>query len=392
MKVARRTLALAVAAIAVTATACSSTPSSPSSSAPPGSGAAAATSTVPPMSATEIQSLAKASAAKAGPPVAVPKKTIGYLRFAAESPADQRVYSAFVSAAGLLGWKVIPCDGAGDPTKFAACGNTLLNQQIDALVNDGIPPSLIAPTLAKAKTMGIPTIFTGGDPGGDPGAYSAGWVPPDGEMGKVLATHTVDQLKGKNGGIIVQGYPTPWGTVRTDALKAAAGPANIPIVSEQEADATNLVAGTESQMAAQLNAHPAAKGMWITFETGVIGASQAIQAKLPGKSFPNRPLLVTFYANLPTLQLIGAGKVDAAVEDSLEWSSWVAVDQLAEFFARKTAFDKNVRPDYGSGLDFWRPTLVTKDNLPKEGQLVPPPVDYQGFFKAKWKTEFNITG
>ncbi len=397
MNAASRPLVGVVAALAVAAAACgsSTSKSSPQGAASSGgqsaSSAGAPTSAGPTVDANELTALAKAAAGKAGAPVKVPPKTIGYLRYVAAAPADQRVYEAAVAAAAVLGWKVIPCDGAGDPTKLAACGNTLLNQKIDALLDDGVPPSIIATSLARAKAAGIPTLYSGGTVD-NAASYSAGYVPPDGQMGEVLANYVTSQLKGKSGGVIVQGFPTSWGIQRVDALKTAAKAANISIDSQQDADGTNLVAGTQAQMAAQLNAHPNAKGMWITFETAVIGAAQAVQAKSPGKKFPQRPLLVTFYANLPTIQLIRAGKVDAAIEDSLEWSSWVAMDQMAEFFARKTPFAKDVRPDYGKGLDFWRPTLVTKDNAPSEGQLVTPPVDFTTFFKAKWKTEFNAAG
>jgi ABC-type sugar transport system substrate-binding protein len=383
-------LAAVSAAVALALTACSSSKSGGSG----GTSSAAATAATPvtstsaaantTLTASQLQDLAKAAAAKAGSPTSVPKITIGYLRYVAQSPADQRVYDAAVAAAKVLGWKVIPCDGQGDPTKMAACGNTLLDQHIDVLLNDGIPESIIATALQRAKSMGIPTVYTGGSLD-KADLYTAGYVPPDAEMGTTLAQYVTQKLQGMSGGVIVQGFPASWGVERVDALKAAGA----KIISQQDADATNLVQGTQQQIAAQLNQHPDASAVWITFETAVLGAAQALAAKYPGKSFPDRPLLVTFYANQPTLDLIRKGQVDAAVEDALEWSSWAAIDQIAEFEARKTPMSSDVRPNYGDGLDFWRPTLVTKENLPPAGQLVPPPVDYTTFFTAKWKAEFN---
>ncbi|WP_395103911.1 sugar ABC transporter substrate-binding protein [Actinomadura sp. SCN-SB] len=338
----------------------------------------------PSLSKSEIEALAVAASKKAGPRTTVPKLTIGYLRYVAQSPADQRMYDSAVAAAKVLGWTVIPCDGQGDPAKMAACGNTLLNQNIDVLLDDGIPQTIIADALRRARDKGIPTVYSGGSLD-KTDLYTAGYAPPEGEMGATLAKYVAAQTQGRGGGTIVQGFPASWGIERVAALKAA----GVKILSEQDADATNLVQGTQQQIAAQLNQHPNASAVWITFETAVMGAAQAVRARFPGMSYPDRPLLVTFYANRPTLDLIRKGQVDAAVEDSLEWSSWAAIDQIAELKARKTPMSKDVRPVYGEGLDFWRPTLVTKNNLPPAGQLVTPPVDFVRFFTAKWKHEFG---
>ena len=332
----------------------------------------------------DLTKKAEAAAAAAGEPTTVPEITIGYIRFAAEAPADQRIFGAAEDAAEALGWKVLQCDGQGDPVKMASCGNTLLDQKVDVLLTDGMPQSAIASALRRAEEMGVPAVYSGGSQDEDD-MYDAGYVPPDGEMGQVLAEYVAEQVSEPDGGVIVQGFPTGWGIERVDALKAV----DVDILSEVDADATNLVQGTQQQIAAQLNEHADASAVWITFDTAVLGASQALDAKYPGQSFPDRPLLVTFYGNEPTLQLIGQGKIDAVIENSLEWSSWVAVDQIAELMARETPLSDDFRPNYGEGLDFWRPALVTKDNLPPSGELVAPPVDFEGFFKAKWAAEFG---
>lgn len=370
-------MAALCAASALTLTACGSSGSGSSSGTSDGTAKSGSIS-------AEIQKRAETAAAAAGKPVSVPKIKIGYLRYVAQAPADIRIFDAAEKAAKTLGWEVIQCDGQGDPVKMATCGNTLLDQKIDVLLTDGIPQTIIASALQRAKSMGVPAVYSGGSQD-VADMYNAGYVPPDGEMGKVLADYVAEQVKKKPGDVIVQGFPTGWGVERVDALKAT----GVKIATEVDADATNLIQGTQQQIAAQLNRHSDASAVWITFDTAVLGASQALDAKYPGKSFPDRPLLVTFYGNAPTLQMIGQGKVDAAIENSLEWSSWVAMDQIAELVARKTPMSTELRPNYGEGLDFWRPTLVTKDNLPAAGELLKPPVDFEGFFTAKWATEFG---
>ena len=69
----------------------------------------------------------------------------------------------------------------------------------------------------------------------------------------------------------------------------------------------------------------------------------------------------------------------------------MAVDQAAEFFSRGKAFDKNPAPDYG-GFEIYDYVLVTKDNLPPEGQYRTPKNDFVTFFKTKWQDEFGTAG
>lgn len=396
-KIARRRplrLVLLAAAIAMSAAACSS---GGSTSSPPAtsSGNPASPATTPTsgtsVSAAQVSQAALAAAKAAGAPTKVPSETIGYLRFIAADTSDQRIYNAFVAAAHVLGWKVISCDGQGNPTVMVQCMNTLLADHPAAIVNDGIPQSLIASGLQQAKSAGIPTVYTGGSLS-PANAYTAGYVPPDAEMGQMLSSYIVRQLS-KLGGTqdaIVQTFAAPWGVARVAAFTSAVRGTNVKIVAQPAADATNLVQGTEKQVSSLLTQYPNTKAVWVTFDGAVSGAAQAVAAKDPGSSFPQAPMVATFYGELQTLQLIAQGQVTVTVAEPLEWCSWVAVDQLAEYFARKTPLSQSVRPDYGANMTFWQPTIVTKANLPPSGQLVTPPVDFVSFFKTKWHAEFGV--
>jgi len=383
-------------AIAVAIAACSSASSSSvqqNSSSPPASQASqpspAASSSG--ASAAQVNTAALAAAKAAGSPTKVPTETIGYLRYIAADSSDQRIYNAFVAAADVLGWKVISCDGQGNPTVMVQCMNTLLADHPAAIVNDGIPQSLIATGLQQAKSEGIPTVYTGGSltPAN---LYTAGYVPPDAAMGQMLGNYIVQQLSKLSGtqDVIAQTFAAPWGQARVNSLTTAIKGTNVKIVAQPAADATNLVQGTQSQISSLLTQYPNAKAVWVTFDGAVSGAAQAVAAKYPGESFPQAPMVATFYDELQTLQLIRQGMVTVTVAEPLEWCSWVAADQLAEYFARKTPLSQSVRPDYGADMTFWQPTLVTKANLPPAGQLVTPPVNFVSFFKTKWHAEFGV--
>lgn len=387
--------------VALLAAACSSTSSSSkSSAASSASSPAAASSSSTGPSTAELTSLAATAAKANGPVVSVPPETIGYLRYVAADYADGLMYNSFVQAAKLMGWKVVSCDGQGTPSVMAACMSTLIADHPAAIVNDGIPQSLIAAGLQQAKAAGIIVVYTSGTlaPGSQSiysgtNLYDAGYTTPDQQMGVDLANYVVKQLSSVSGTkqMIDQIFPlAEWGVVRNIGMQSVLkNHPSVKIVASPQANSANLVQGTTTTISALLSQYPQTKVVWITFDGTVSGAAQAIQAKYAGQTFPNAPLLVTFYADPQTDQLISQGVVSAAVNVQLQACSWIAVDQLAQYFARKTPLSPDVRPNY-SGLNFFQTQMITKANVPSGNAFPAPPVNYVAYFTAKWHDEFKL--
>ena len=395
-------VAVAFLAAACSSTSSSSAPSSSTSSSASSSStsssAASSSSTGP--STAELTSLAATAAKADGPVVSVPTETIGYLRYVAADYSDGLMYNSFVQAAKVLGWKVVSCDGQGTPSVMAACMSTLISDHPNAIVNDGIPQSLIAAGLQQAKAAGIPLVYTSGTlaPGSQSiysgtNLYDAGYTTPDQQMGVDLANYVVKQLSSVSGTkqMINQTFPVAeWGVVRNIGMQSVLkNYPDIKIVASPQANSANLVQGTTTTISALLSQYPQTKVVWITFDGTVSGAAQAIQAKYAGQTFPNAPLLVTFYADPQTHQLISQGVVSAAVNVQLQACSWIAVDQLAQYFARKTPLSPDVRPNY-SGLNFFQTQIITKANVPAGNAFPAPPVNYVTYFTAKWHDEFKL--
>lgn len=395
----RPPLIAAILGVGMAAAACGSGSSggtAPNSASTPGG-----TTTTPATGSSSLASAAATAASKAGGPTTLPTETIGYLRYIASDPGDQEQFAAFQDAAKVLNWKVIQCDGQGDPTAMKQCMNTLIADHVAAIINDGIPQALIAPELGQARNKGILNIYTGGSLtagntaiGPQTNRYDAGYVPPDGAMAAALAKYVTGRLAGLGSAdqqMIDQTFPVAeWGNLRNDALKSALAGTNVKIVAAPQADSANLIQGTASQIGALLNQYPNVKVVWTTFDGSVVGAAQAVTTKYPGKSFPKAPMVVTFYTSKEVNQLIARGAVTASVTSPTPGTDWIAADQLAEYFARHTPLSPDVRPNYGKGLDFLAPTIVTKSNLPPAGQDSPAPkVDYASFFTQKWQDEFG---
>jgi hypothetical protein len=220
------------------------------------------------------------------------------------------------------------------------CGNQLLDMGVDAIMIDGIPEEFITDVLERAASEGVPVITGGGTV--DPiNYYIASFSADDTDMGVELAKWVAEQLP-DGGDMIVQTFPAAWSSLRIDGLNSVIEGTDLQVVDTWEADPTNMVDGTNADVTSKLQQYPDTDVVWINFSVASIGAGQAIGA-LPEDQ---QPLLVTFYANPSTVADINAGRIDAAVDESLEWSSWAGVDALMQLFARGQQPSQESAPTY----------------------------------------------
>ena len=335
----------------------------------------------------EIEDAGKASAADAGDAVDLPTKKIGYISYGEVIPISARLTQGVQNAAAALGWDLEVCDGQATPQGQLTCATNFVNTGVDAILTNGMPQSSIAPALVQAQSKKIPVINIGGYIGQED-LYSGSIYPDEAEFGEVLGDWLVEHLP-DGGPIATQTFQADFVVQRLEGLDKAIEGTDVTIEDSFDADAANLIPGAQQAVAASFNANSDIQAYYLTFSGSELGAAQAMQVLKPGAQFPDRPMILTFYANLPTIDLIRSGQVEAAAENSHEWIAWVAMDQLAEFLGRDTPITDEPRPDYGDGLDFWQPFVVDKDHLPAEGKLAEPPVDFEGFFTTKWSTEFS---
>ena len=381
-------LALVAIAACFGVTACGSKNDSKTSSAVKGSGVGAGSG-----SRADIAKAAGITAAKqAGPAITLKPKTIGIINFLGGIESSDRLKLTTQKAAKALGWKTIVCDGKGTPTVFVTCGNSLLDQGVDAIAEIAIEPGTIQPVLDKAKKQNVPVIQIGGGavPQGD---LSGNYGPDEAKAGTLLTeylTKKLDALPGSSVETIVHDFPAAWAKLRTDQFRTfVKGQSKVKIDATTITNAADLVQSTRKIVGDQLTAHPKVKAFWFSFDTtGQVGG-QVVSAKFKGKTFPDKPLIATFHADLGTLDLMAKGDIDVASEANYDAASWIAIDQLAENFSRKTEISKVNQPIYPGVGDLFSYQIVTKANLPPAGQYFPPKVDVVNFFLSKWKQEFG---
>jgi ribose transport system substrate-binding protein len=335
----------------------------------------------------EIEEAATAAAEDAGEQVELPAKRIGYISYGEVIPISARLTQGVQNAAAALGWDLEVCDGQATPQGQLTCATNFVNTGVDAILTNGMPQSSIAPALVQADSKDIPVINIGGYIGQED-LYDGSIYPDEAQFGEVLGDWLVGHLP-DGGPIATQTFQADFVIQRLEGLDKAIEGTSVTIEDSFDADAANLIPGAQQAVSSSFNANSGIQAYYLTFSGSELGAAQAMQVLRPGAQFPDRPMILTFYANLPTIDLIRSGQVEAAAENTHEWIAWVAMDQLAEFFGRDTPISDEPRPDYGDGLEFWQPFVVDAENLPAEGELAPPPVDFEGFFTTKWSTEFS---
>ncbi len=383
-------LAALVCGLAIVAAACGSDSSSSSSAADTtAQGGDAAR-------AEKAKESGLAAATAAGTPVALPATTVGFVNIVGAVESAQRAERTFKEAATVVGWKVNSCDAQGDPTKMARCADTLLDQNVDVLVVLGIEPSLIKAQLNKAKKQNVPVVEFSGQVAPDP-LFAGTYYPDESKAGQVLTDYLMPKLTELSADtvpIAVTDYPVQWSTERTDTLRAAVkDQSKVKIAVEATTDAANLVEGTRKQVNDQLTANPNLKAFWFGFDSAGQAGGQAVSAKFPGKQFPDKPMVVTFHADLATVELMRGGAIDAVSDVPYDASGWVAVDQIAGFLGRDTPMSPLPQPEYEGMGTIYDYVIVDTTNLPPAGEYRVPENDYQTFFTTKWKNEFtNVKG
>jgi ABC-type sugar transport system substrate-binding protein len=314
---------------------------------------------------------------------------VGYLDIIGGIESADRADNSMRNAFKDIGSSWVYCDGAGTPTKWVQCGNSLLAQGVDVIALTGIDPSTMPSVVSAAKAKNVPIVDCCGTVG--PG-FAGQFAPNETKNGKILAEYLKAKLASQSGqsSVISIDYPAPWATQRTDQLKAmvSANSSKLKITSDLKSDPTNLIEGTKKQVSDALTADPKARAIWVAFDTAGQAAAQVIQSKYAGKKFPDKPLLVTFHADPSTQPLIKSGAIDAVVDNNYDGTAWEMVDAVAQHFAKGKPF-----PAYGTSFSYpglgdpMAYSIVTGANLPPANHYVAPKVDTVGYFMAKWKAQ-----
>lgn len=324
-------------------------------------------------------------------PAKLPKIKVGFINFAKAAESGVRSEYEFVEPAKVLGWDVVTCDGGGIPTGYTNCMNTLLNEDVEAIYTTAIEPSVIAAQIKQAKAKGIPVVS--GNAKVKLGEYDGAFFPTEEKGAELGAEFLVEQLEGVEGPkeIAMHTFPAGFAEQRANGIfKAVEENPEFEIVAEAPVEAADAVGSTKKATETEITQYPELSAIVDPFDSAIAGTAQAVATKMPGKAFPEAPLVMGWNALLGSQAYMRRDPplIAGLIDTDYGACGWIALDQLAQFFARDTPISKEPEPDYG--IDYLSTQLVTPEDLLEEERYPPNKSNYWAFFKGKWKKEFGV--
>jgi ribose transport system substrate-binding protein len=311
---------------------------------------------------------------------APPKITIGFLQILGASPAAQRIQAQFERAAKVLGWKVNVVDAQGDAGKQAAGIQSFVTQKVDAIVAIAVAPATAQQALTAAKKEGIPAIVIG-SPNPDPNhLYAAQISPNDSALGAITAQYLCDTL-GSGAKIVAQVFPPLDALGRRDNVAYAIFKhCGVKVVASHQVDFSNAVADATKSTLDMLRANPSATGVYADqdFEFGAaVNAINQLGKQKTVKVFG-------FLAGAETLGVLRKGGAAAGLADAAYNNiSWIAADQLLQYFGDKKPIDPNAQYNVVA-IPTALITSTTVKSLPASATEFPYP-DPAATFIPRWK-------
>jgi ABC-type sugar transport system substrate-binding protein len=334
---------------------------------------------------------AKAAVTNEGGPVEVPSgKTVAILDLLGDQESSIRMHKAAERAAKAFGWKLLSFDSGGNPDKAAANAQSAVNQGADAIISVAITPVLETQGLKAAAAKGIPVINIAGAVMPTPD-INASYVSEDTAGTLLMADHMKQQMPS---GSTLGFFETPliYGLAVADkAFKEQAATNGWDIVQDTKIELADIAGTVERGMNALLGTHPNVTAAYVDISGGLPVAAQVLKAH----DKCGKVQLYGYQDDQINQNAIRQGCAQALSSFPLEATPLMAMDQLAEYFARDKkpadipADDASLAKLYT--IDLLTPQVITKDNLPSEGQYPPAVEDYQTFFATKWSDEFKVS-
>jgi ABC-type sugar transport system substrate-binding protein len=281
-------------------------------------------------------------------------------------------------AGEAFGWEIKIIDGAGDPQKILSGAQSLVNQNVDALITTSTEAAALRPALLAAQQKKIPVLgINGGTTPSD--LFTAQYEEDEDKMGRQLAEFIASEFPDGVKLVNLQTTAATSGSIRNDAFHDVLPPE--AFVAEQQIDQADPVTNTQNALTNALAANPDANAVHATYDTEAAPASEVIKSKKSDAK-------VYSYFNVASTRdlLMDPSSALAAVSDNnLSHTGAVAMDQLLQLFAAETPIDKDALEK-----DPLTYKVITKedaaDNPPATADEVLAP------FLERWSADYAIAG
>lgn len=307
-------------------------------------------------------------------------RTIAIFATQGQAEVQQRVIDSTKAAIAAVGWTSQFADGEGDPAKIQQRCEAMINAKPDAMLVIFAVPVLQTACFEAAQAADIPVLNVGlpaeetpllaGQFGGDQRALAA-------DLAAVMAKDLKkgDKIVAIN---LLQFFAA---AERFAGLEEAQKANGWDVVGTYDVDLTILFEGTTKAGVDNLNAHPDLKAFWSCCDFG--GAALLPAVEQSGRNVHT----YSFYAISQVLPAVRTGNVTVAEEDNVKTGP-MAIDALLKFFVDGTPIDSAA----ALAENPIQHIIVTKDNVPAEGQEVFSSKEALNHYLRLWQTRYNIKG
>jgi galactofuranose transport system substrate-binding protein len=306
--------------------------------------------------------------------ISVEPRTIGVVNAIGAADIEAKINKLYEEAGRELGWEIKIIDGAGDPGKMVQAAQSLVNQNVDALLTTSIESAALRGPLLQAKSKGIPTISTNGGTIPSPDLFTAQYEEDEYKMGSQLAEWANEQggeqkianLQSTLASSAVD-RDKAWHDVFPDSAFAA----------EQQVDPTQAETSTQSKLNDMLTAHPDVTLVHAVYDDMTSPAAKIVTSK-------NSDAVVVSYfhndAKEPALRDPESPLV-ALSDNNLAHTGAVALDQLLRHFELGEDIDPEALEK--NPLTY---RVVTKENVDENPPFEPSEV--LAPFLEQWAKEY----
>jgi ABC-type sugar transport system substrate-binding protein len=309
------------------------------------------------------------------------KVTVGLAAITEGAPVVVQAINVDRQIAKLLGFNLVVLNANGNPAQMSQIMSALVNQNVSAILDIAISPSLAPSAFAEAKQKGIPIIGQLG-PLTDPTHLAAvSYGPSDAKMAQLLAQQIIkDYPKGGSALSLNASAQLPI-VIRYNTL-AASTKGKIKVAAVHETDLSNPVSDTQTAVADALHANTSIKMVWGLQDFEFATAVETIKSQSLGNvgvfSFYLDP---QDFSILRTDKATGSKQPLAVVDSPVYLSGWYGFDAIVNKFVlhhKNWITPVSVHP--------WPYVVVTPANVQATGQVYQY-ASYQPSFVNRWKSE-----
>ncbi|WP_199435269.1 sugar ABC transporter substrate-binding protein [Qaidamihabitans albus] len=304
-------------------------------------------------------------------PAAAEDKTLVIVSCYQAAAGCARISAGALEAAEAIGWKAKVVDGQGDPNLQNSALEQAITEKADAVLLAAVEYPVVASTVERVRKAGIHVVSVGttGEASEDGVEYFS--TAPGEKIGEVMAAWVTLATAG-NGNI---GYFSDRSFAASDAYETGFRDGikqyceNCSEAFTTSFSATEIGTTLPARVKGSLQSHPDVNMVYAAYD-GAVGAMVPAMHEISSTA-----PLVGFDGNLQSLDFIREGNTQVAtMATALEWAAWGGVDALNRLLNGEEPVPST--PAY---------RLLTKDNLPPDGQSYTGDTDYRAAYRELWQ-------